>query len=968
MTYSRTKTQAQTASFAKDTTPYGQQLVALGRTLQTLREEENVDVLIDTTVSYLQQEIGYRLIWIGLYDRREHRLYGKGGAAPEGKDKFLHQQFALNPGDLMEQVTIQQRPLRVPDLREETRAGEWQKVARDCGVQGTTIFPILYKDRCLGIALLGSHKWGEAPKPDEKAQLSIVLGELGTALFQIEEEWQRQQAKRPHEPLLAILSDLRSQSTLDGSTVNNLDYCLEVVVDRTHRFLVPSRTNIYWFEQEGRYFWRRVGNRTGKRGFDNGKDAATGITVREVSKFYQALQANKIVSIGEAHSSLKADDTARLMAQIKARSLLAAPICSSGELLGFLAVEGTEPRIWNEEEKQFLLGAAELVGLSVPLSEMEATIKQEKLDRVLMAGLTHAITSSEDWQNALQQCGMLLCDRLAAERCWILLYNPDLNQFEIAHQHHSPNRRPVASPLPPLSPEDWQHIEESSEAIAVENWSEESVGPFGDVPFVRWQTVFWGAGVRSVVMCHTSIGNTLEGLLVVGHEAPRAWSRAETILVRVVAQQIGLLLHQWQLQGENDRTTEMLQMLQWGLSGLQQTDSVPEIERLALEQIAKTLEVPLVALIGWKGGQPEARLLATVASDARFDLNPRTAIPWTKDAIMAEAIATPGIVGPYPVRELPLDTQRWIGNTDIETVRLLALHTAPEHQPTGVVLVGDVADRYWPDRYLDVLGLLVGQLARSRRDRIIANSLYSRRTKLERLNWYKQRRLETLSRSMTIGVKQLTQLDKLLETSGISGAQQSLQQTHYQQILRQLTLSLEGLNHLVRKEQWDLTLNLEPLSVASPIKHILERADPLLKQRQIWIQVHREGNVTIRADRVKLELVLYELLLNAIARSPKNGRIDIWYRPIESADPAQLPQYLELSITDRAKVDRRILADLKTGRHADLLAYSPLDRPPGLYLHLCQQLMLKMGGKFDFYRVDDGRVVSRLIVPIVGFQ
>jgi hypothetical protein len=42
------------------------------------------------------------------------------------------------------------------------------------------------------------------------------------------------------------------------------------------------------------------------------------------------------------------------MEKIRARSLLAVPILFNQEMLGFIAVEGQNPRIWQENEKQFL--------------------------------------------------------------------------------------------------------------------------------------------------------------------------------------------------------------------------------------------------------------------------------------------------------------------------------------------------------------------------------------------------------------------------------------------------------------------------------------------------------------------------------------------------------------------------------------------------------------------------------------
>ena len=106
-------------------TTYDQQLLTLGRVLQTIREEENVETLTEATLDYLKGEFNYRLIWLGLSDRVEHRLVGKGGITPTGDVKFLKQKFSLNPGDLLEQVVIQLRPLSIPDLRTEGRAGEW---------------------------------------------------------------------------------------------------------------------------------------------------------------------------------------------------------------------------------------------------------------------------------------------------------------------------------------------------------------------------------------------------------------------------------------------------------------------------------------------------------------------------------------------------------------------------------------------------------------------------------------------------------------------------------------------------------------------------------------------------------------------------------------------------------------------------------------------------------------------------
>ena len=111
-----------------------------------------------------------------------------------------------------------------------------------------------------------------------------------------------------------------------------------------------------------------------------GRDSSTqqpaaGMTVQELSEFYYALAVNQIVWIGEARSSLKSHFTGKLLQRLQVRSLLAAPILWQKDLLGFLAVEGNEPRIWTEADKNFVQGAAGLISLVAPTDNMESTIQ-----------------------------------------------------------------------------------------------------------------------------------------------------------------------------------------------------------------------------------------------------------------------------------------------------------------------------------------------------------------------------------------------------------------------------------------------------------------------------------------------------------------------------------------------------------------------------------------------------------------
>lgn len=916
---------------SKEPSNYERQLVALGRALQGLREEKTVDGAIKVVLDYLQQDFAYVLTWLALYDRFEHRLSGKGGLCTTGDTAFLRQRMNLNPGDLMEQVVIQQRPLGVPDLRDEPRAGEWRKLAQRFNVQGTLILPIRHRDCCFGIVLLGSSLWGTSPHAEEKARLSMLLGGLAEVLYQFEMEEQRQRAKRPDEPLLNLLNRLRMLPSLKKR--------LEAVVDETHRFIAADRTNIYWYEPQQRFFWRRLGNRD-KTTHQTVTTSDQILPVQELGSFYQTLSADQVVAIGEAQSKLKADTTGRLMQQIQARSMIAAPIVYQGELLGFLTVEGMQARMWLEEEKNYLRGVAQLLALISPIEEMEASIQQVKQDQALSSEVTHALYSEEDWRKTLRHCGEQLMQRLKAERFWVLLYNSDLQKFELCYQHQAGSRRPVTVTLENLNAVDWQMLERSSEPIGIENLQD-------DLKLMAWRQVFLDLQVQSLLVCNTAIGKSIEGLVVMGHEEARSWSRTDRDLLKVVSQQIGLLLHQFQLQTQADQLQKTYQAVQWGLKTMQQIQQPERLERSSIQQMAQLLQVPLAALITWQPGQAIGKIAASIFAKPQFGLDCEQPISIANDPLIQWALQNDEFV-PIAATELDSRTRQWLTGSEIGQVLIYTLRTAPEHEPTSLLLLADRCDRVWSQQQLSALGILSNQLAWSRRYLSVTEILLAQRSNLEQLNWYKHRRLEEIYRILSVGVRRLTELSQQKET---------VASMRYQQVLRHFGNTLTAATPLLKQEQWQLYTEPESIPLASLLKRSLERLDALIKQRQLWSQVHNEASLSIGGDIPKIELIVHEMLTLACLRSPLGGRLDIWCRPVDA-------NWLEMSITDNGTIDPRLLEQFEIGRAGDLLSPSLLDQPPGLHLVICQALVQRMGGDVSLDYLEDGRLLTRLILPV----
>ncbi|MBW4559672.1 MAG: GAF domain-containing protein [Mojavia pulchra JT2-VF2] len=938
------------------------QILSLGRVLQKLREENNVDSVIETTISYIKEQFNYQLIWIAFYDRLNHILFGKGGITPTKDSNFLQQRLVLSPGDLLEQVVIEQRPLGLADLRAEHRAETLQEAAKKFRIQGTIILPIRHKDRCLGLVLMGSQNWGYVLAGEAKARLSMVLGELGAVLYQHQMDLQQKQTKRSEGPLLQLLSNLGSLS--------NLDQKLEAVVKATHQFVSPSRTNIYWFVKEGRYFWCRMSNQLVNMSRNSSpQPPAVEITVQELSEFYYALSVNQIVWIGESRSSLNSHFTGKLLQRLRVRSLLAAPIIWQKDLLGFLAVESNQPRIWVEADKNFVQGAAGLISLVAPTENMESTIQQIQEDAQLTSQVARAIYSEHDLHDILHICAEKVLDRLAATRFLLLWYNSDQNNYEILFQSQLHNRRTLTFTLNVLKEMDRQLLQYATAAVEIQNLDE-------DLRFFNWRPSFLENNVHSLLVSNCTQGHAPAALLVIAHETHRSWTTLEKELLWVISQQIGVMIRQWLLQASAEQQKTILHSFQQCLRIFAQTQSKTaqaqenHLESTALQQIASILSCPLAIMLSWSPGQHQAEIIPGVIANTQFGIVLDTSISIQTEALIQWALTQDGPLR-VKVDDLPLETREWLNGPGIGQILVMVLRTSTVEQPTGVVLLADHYERLWSEQSLSVAETLVCQLAWSHRQKQITHLLESTTKELQQLNWYKHRSLEEVQRAMTLFISQINDLD--IPANEIT-------QTRYQQLLRQLDYTTASITGMLKLEHWQLQMKWETIPVASLLKRAVDRVDNLLKQHKLWVGVHGLGQLAmhqeslqssedlkgsqalgnqsplaISGDIAKIELVLHELLVIACHRSHSGGRIDIWCRRLDE-------RTLDLSITDNGIIEPQLLAELQQDTAKDWLAPSILDQPPGLHLLICQNLIQQLKGELHFYQLPDHRVVSRLLL------
>jgi len=886
----------------------------LSKVLPAIWEAETLERAIQEALEAIRAEFGYTLLWTGLYDRAEHKLTTR-GVLTNGPRRFSHKTLSIEPGDLLEQVIIQKRPVTIADIREESRLGQWERIAKTFEQQGSVILPIQRKGICFGLMVLGSRRWGVEPGILENSTLLAITNALAEAIHQNDLEEKRQQTKQPAKPLLKLLDIL--------STLPNLDARLEKVAKETQQF-IGAPVSMYWLEPRGRHFWCRIGKFRGKKKAE--------LPASEVQGLYGVLCGGEMLVLGEAEGSLKASIASRLTQHLNVQSLIAAPVIYQGELQGFMVVEGNSPRLWSEAEKDYVKGVSQLLGLAMPTSEMDEALSRAKSDHLFSAGITRSIHSDRDWQHVLGLCVEQLAARIGTEQLIVLSANLEQGGFDQCYRTGVGMGRDEH--WLPLDTVDEQMLKRAHSPVSVESLENE-------LKFAPWTDKIQAMKAKSLLVSNASPGHTPEGVVIIVDKTERRWSQAERELVQSLSSQIGLILHQWQLQRQADQQAHLQESFQWGMRSLQRLTQLKALDSSATRHIAQILYAPLVAIVAWENGQAFANVANVSTQNSHFGIETSRQIAVETDAVVNWAIATEGLLS-LRIEDLPAESQPWISAPAGSSLLVLALRTAPEHEPNAVIILADGPNRQWSEEQINLLSVIANQLAWCRRHIKLTDAMLSYQQQLTQLNWYKQHQIEDLNRGFSECLEQIKQ-------PSTTAAKQKL-------MMQKMDGLAQRLSHVTKYERWEMTSDSQSVALIGVLKRAMSRANPLIQERQLWTKVHCESNLTVAGDITKIEFVLYELVVEACDRSPVGDRIDVWCRPVDA-------HWLEVAITDIGSVDTHIMQELAQGRPTDLLSPSTLHQPQNSHLWVCQSLMHQLGGEFTLSQMEDGRTLSRVVLP-----
>ena len=911
---------------------YEQHLADLAQVFKTVWEQDKIDARILHLATYMQKVYPHELTWVGLYEPDEGGILTTQKALLSNRKAFTWQQISLQADDICTQVIERGAPALVSDLQESHRAGQWSLIAARLNIHGAMVFPIQRQGECLGVLLIGSSSWGASFESGfQKKTFSVLLSTLGAVLHQHQRDYQRQQVKQPAQPFFRLLTNLES---LEG-----LDSRLQEIADAAHQFIRPAHTYVYWFEPQPRYFWRRVVNRV-YHSRQSKPSEPLQLSADGYQEFYRALSCGDLVTLGEDIEPRAEVMAGLLVEHFKVPSLMVAPILLHGDLLGFLAVESSQPRAWTDPEQQYLIAAAQLASLGMPKAELEERLTSMKANHRLTAGLVQSIHSVRDWQSVMAGCAEQLSQAINIDGLLVLLPDPDQGGFDVSYQYHGSRSRPTVRAWPSLPPIDWQLLENSADPICIEQLEH-------NLKLSPWLPQLHQMGTKAAMVYNLSPQKVPEGILIVTSRDSRRWSQSDQRLIRSVGLQVGMVLHQWTLQQQSQQQSQIYDTLQWGLRNLQHTADTTQLGKTAVHHISQLLRIPLVTLVTWRDGEAYGKISTPLIKDKRFSLQGDSPIRLSSDAVVNWAIQSESIMQ-LVFEDLPDVTRRWLKCPGDAQILVAALRTAPGHAINSVIVLADEGDRRFSEQQLNVLGVLISQLAWCRRYLLLTNQLHRRQLRLAELNWYKQHHIDVFR---TLLHESRHQLDDLKQVPEVS------EQPYYHSLEQNLEKLETALTHISKRERWQIAADSRKVSVVALLNHLMARAKPLIRKKQLWTKVHCDSNLGLNGEIQKIEFILYELIAVACRRVPVRGRIDIWVRPLDQG-------LLEFSITDNGDIDEAIITELANGRPLDGLAKSALDSNPGLGLGICQSLMSKIGGEFLLEKLEDGRTRSCAIVPI----
>jgi len=161
--------------------------------------------------------------------------------------------------------------------------------------------------------------------------------------------------------------------------------------------------------------------------------------------------------------------------------------------------------------------------------------------------------------------------------------------------------------------------------------------------------------------------------------------------------------------------------------------------------------------------------------------------------------------------------------------------------------------------------------------------------------------------------------------------------------------AIAAIKPLVNEEQWQAVNRLTTIPVGGLIKRSLRRIDLLLKEKEIVSEFYNPLALSTYGDQLKLECILFELLLEAVKNTEKGGALDLWCRQHRRGE-----EVLELWVSNQGLMN------------VENIANSLTERSPNRIMKVCSYLLRTFGGDLKLFNLDRGGFLSRMSMPLAS--
>jgi formate hydrogenlyase transcriptional activator len=355
-----------TLAVGSSSTDIYEAVVALSHSIAGCSDFES---LLSGVGDSLRRIVGFDYVGMTLHERRDNRMHGQFLGEPGTNVASLGLPVDRDPSGW---VWLNQQPLVIRCLDDETRWPEFQKRAGAAGVTAVTLVPLTAGDNRLGAFGFGCSAPYE-PSPAELAFLERVASEFAVA---VEAYLARQEAVRERDRLRTLF-DI-TNALVSELSLEELFSAISGQLSRVirHDFSVLTlRDEAGGLEMVGLHF-------TGAPLFDKeqGHVSPEGMPTAE------ALATGKPVVVRGVDLDRYPSPRFRRFVDLGCRSVCSVPLVTGNGTLGTLEIVRTNADVWTDEDVDFLMQVARQVAIAVEnalsyrqLREMKERLATEKL-------------------------------------------------------------------------------------------------------------------------------------------------------------------------------------------------------------------------------------------------------------------------------------------------------------------------------------------------------------------------------------------------------------------------------------------------------------------------------------------------------------------------------------------------------------------------------------------------------------